>query len=73
MFWALKGGGGGSLGVVTAMEIGLFPVTEVYPGNLLYLPATPDNPAAIALVRRIARVVDVCFEGPELSIRAAIA
>lgn len=32
-----------------------------------------DNPAALALVRRIARVVDVCFEGPELSIRAAIA
>ncbi len=34
---------------------------------------SPDNPAALALVRRIARVVDVCFEGPELSIRAAIA
>jgi ribosomal protein S18 acetylase RimI-like enzyme len=34
---------------------------------------TPDNPAALALVRRVARVVDVCFEGPELSIRAAIA
>jgi ribosomal protein S18 acetylase RimI-like enzyme len=32
-----------------------------------------DNPAALALLRRIARVVDVCFEGPELSIRAAIA
>ena len=34
---------------------------------------TPDNPAALALVKRVARVVDVCFEGPELSIRAAIA
>jgi GNAT superfamily N-acetyltransferase len=34
---------------------------------------TPDNPAALALVKRIARVVDVCFDGPELSIRAAIA
>jgi RimJ/RimL family protein N-acetyltransferase len=34
---------------------------------------TPDNPAALALVKRIAPVVDVCFEGPELSIRAAIA
>ena len=34
---------------------------------------TPDNPAALALVRRVARVVDVCFDGPELSIRAAIA
>jgi GNAT superfamily N-acetyltransferase len=32
-----------------------------------------DNPAALALVRRIARIVDVCFEGPEISIRAALA
>ena len=32
-----------------------------------------DNPAALALLRRIARVVDVCFDGPELSVRAAIA
>jgi FAD/FMN-containing dehydrogenase len=36
VFWALKGGGGGSLGVVTAMEIELFPVDEVYAGNLFY-------------------------------------
>jgi len=36
LFWALRGGGGGSLGVVTAMEIELFPVTNVYGGNLLY-------------------------------------
>jgi ribosomal protein S18 acetylase RimI-like enzyme len=35
--------------------------------------AASDNPAAVALVRRIARVVDVRLEGPELSIRAAIA
>ncbi len=36
LFWALKGGGAGSLGVVTGMEIRLFPVTTVYAGNLLY-------------------------------------
>jgi FAD/FMN-containing dehydrogenase len=36
LFWALKGGGTGSLGVVTGMEIRLFPVTTVYAGNLLY-------------------------------------
>ncbi len=36
VFWALKGGGGGSLGVVTGMRIRLFPVTTVYAGNLLY-------------------------------------
>ncbi|HET8527520.1 MAG TPA: GNAT family N-acetyltransferase [Gaiellaceae bacterium] len=34
---------------------------------------SPDNPAALAVVRRIGRIVDVCFEGPELSVRAAIA
>ena len=35
--------------------------------------ASSDNPAALALLRRTANVVDVRFEGPELSIRAAIA
>jgi GNAT superfamily N-acetyltransferase len=34
---------------------------------------SPDNPAALAVVRRVGRIVDVCFEGPELSVRAAIA
>lgn len=38
LFWGLRGGGG-SLGVVTSMEIRLFPVTQVYAGNLFY-PAT---------------------------------
>ncbi len=32
-----------------------------------------DNPAAVALLRRIADVFDIKLEGPELSIRAAIA
>lgn len=36
LFWALKGGGAGALGVVTAMEIELVPLTTVYGGNLLY-------------------------------------
>ncbi|MGN6299717.1 MAG: FAD-binding oxidoreductase [Angustibacter sp.] len=36
VFWALKGGGGGSLGVVTSMVLELYPVSEVYAGNLLY-------------------------------------
>lgn len=35
LFWALRGGGGG-FGVVTAMEIRLYPVAEVYAGNLIY-------------------------------------
>jgi ribosomal protein S18 acetylase RimI-like enzyme len=35
--------------------------------------ASGDNPAALALLRRTAHVTDVHYEGPELSIRAAIA
>ena len=37
LFWALRGGGG-SFGVVTAIELRLFPVTKVYAG-LLWWPA----------------------------------
>lgn len=36
LFWALRGGGHGNLGVVVEMEIELVPVTRVYAGNLLY-------------------------------------
>jgi len=35
--------------------------------------ASSDNPAAVALLRRISNVLDVQLEGPEVSIRAAIA
>jgi FAD binding domain/Berberine and berberine like len=35
LFWALRGGGG-SFGVVTAIEIALFPVAEVYAGWLIF-------------------------------------
>ena len=35
LFWALRGGGG-SFGVVTEMEIALFPVTEAFAGWLLW-------------------------------------
>ncbi|MFW0785005.1 FAD-binding oxidoreductase [Gordonia sp. CPCC 206044] len=36
IFWALRGGGAGSIGVVTDIVIDLFPVTTVYAGNLFY-------------------------------------
>lgn len=39
LFWALRGGGAGTLAVVVAMTIELHPVGTVYAGNLLY-PAT---------------------------------
>jgi ribosomal protein S18 acetylase RimI-like enzyme len=35
--------------------------------------ASSDNPAALALLKRIAKIRDISLEGPELSIRAAIA
>lgn len=36
LFWALRGGGGGSIAVVTSMTIRLHPVSTVYAGNLYY-------------------------------------
>ena len=36
LFRALRGGGGGALGVVTSMVIDLFPVTTIYGGSLVY-------------------------------------
>src|SRR5690606_4233156 len=35
LFWALRGGGG-SFGIVTGMQIKLYPVATLYAGNLFY-------------------------------------
>jgi hypothetical protein len=57
LFAALRGGGGGALGVVTAMEIDLFPVTTVYAGNLLY-PASTAAEVAEYYARWVAGAPD---------------
>jgi FAD/FMN-containing dehydrogenase len=36
LFWALRGGGGGSFGVVTAIEFELFPIANAYAGLLAW-------------------------------------
>jgi len=36
LFWGLRGGGAGSFGVVTAVELDLFPVSSIYGGFLVY-------------------------------------
>jgi len=48
IFWGLRGGGG-NFGIVTAMNIQLYPVTTVYGGNLYYPIA--DAKAVIARYR----------------------
>jgi hypothetical protein len=48
LFWGLRGGGG-SLGIVTGMEIDLYPVDTVYGGNLLY--SMEDAPEICARYR----------------------
>jgi FAD/FMN-containing dehydrogenase len=67
LFWALKGGGG-NYAIVTGLEIELFPVAEVYAGNLMWpmarsgevlnawrewVQAVPDEVTSIALLLRV--------------------
>jgi hypothetical protein len=81
LFWALRGGGG-SFGVVTALEIDLFETPEIYAGNLLYpverarevfhawREATPTTPDELTLSARILQVPDVPGAPPPLRGRA---
>lgn len=57
LFRALRGGGGGVLGVVTAMQIDLFPVTTVYGGSLLY-PASAAAEVAEHYARWVGQAPD---------------
>src|SRR6478736_6672283 len=66
LFWALRGGGG-SFGVVTAIEFRLYPISEVYAGVLFFpldraaevleawrqwLPSVPDSVTSIGRILR---------------------
>ncbi|HKP89925.1 MAG TPA: FAD-binding oxidoreductase [Thermoleophilaceae bacterium] len=67
LFWALRGGGG-SFGVVTTIEIDLFPFTEIYAGMLAFpierasevlnawndlLPSLPDEMTTVGRMLRV--------------------
>jgi FAD/FMN-containing dehydrogenase len=81
LFWALRGGGG-NFGVVTALEIDLFEIPEIYAGNLLYpverarevlhawREATLTTPDELTLCGRILQVPDVPGPPPPLRGRA---
>jgi FAD/FMN-containing dehydrogenase len=73
LFWGLRGGGG-SLGIVTGMEIKLYPVTTIYGGNLYYpieqarevithyrewLPSVPDELASSFALMNFPPIPDV--------------
>ena len=73
LFWALRGGGG-TFGVVTAIEFRLFPITEVYAGVLFFpidrtaevleawrrwLPSVPDSVTSVGRVLRFPPAPDL--------------
>ena len=83
LFWALRGGGG-SFGVVTAIEFRLYPVTEVYAGVLFFpldraadvleawrqwLPSVPDSVTSVGRVLRFPPLPDL---PPHLSGRSYV-
>jgi FAD/FMN-containing dehydrogenase len=78
LFWALRGGGG-SFGIVTALQFRLFPVPEVYAG-VLFFPAEragevleawrtwlPGLPEAVTSVGRVLRFPPLPDLPPQLS------
>jgi hypothetical protein len=73
LFWALRGGGG-SFGVVTALEFRLYPLTEVYAGVLFFpldraaevleawrqwLPSVPDSVTSVGRMLRFPPLPDL--------------
>jgi hypothetical protein len=78
LFWALRGGSG-SFGVVTAMELDLYPAPEIYAGNAFFAfersrevlhawrDLTHTAPEELTLTARLLRVPDV--PGPPEELR----
>ncbi len=73
LFWALRGGGG-SFGVVTALEFRLYPITEVYAGVLFFpleraaevlhawrewVPGVPESVTSVGRVLRFPPLPDL--------------
>jgi FAD/FMN-containing dehydrogenase len=73
LFWALRGGGG-NYAIVTGLEIELYPVAEVYAGNLIWpmarsgevlhawrewVQGVPDELTSLALMVRVPPLPDV--------------
>ena len=83
LFWAVRGGGG-SFGIVTALEFRLYPLTEVYAGVLFFpveraeevlqawrqwLPSVPDT---VTSVGRVLRFPPLPMLPPHLSGRSYV-
>ncbi|SDO69616.1 FAD/FMN-containing dehydrogenase [Nakamurella panacisegetis] len=73
LFWALRGGGG-SFGVMTALELQLFPISEVYAGVLFFpaeratevlqawrawLPTVPDTVTSVGRILKFPPLPDL--------------
>jgi hypothetical protein len=73
LFWALRGGGG-SFGIVTGMELDLFPITEVFAGAMFWpmdraaeilhawrqlTPGFPETMTSVARVLQLPPIPDV--------------
>ena len=73
LFWAIRGGGG-SFGIVTALELTLYPVREVYAGVLLWpierageilrawrdwIDVVPDEVTSIGRLRKMPQTMEV--------------
>lgn len=84
LFWAIRGGGGGNFGIVTALEIQLFPIADAYGGMMLWdisradevvrvwAAWTADAPDEVTTALRVMRFPPLPDLPPFLSGRAVV-